>query len=98
MIFELNYDNQAKELMEGRRRYREQLNTSYSAGKIDTENELLPIIAQKDADLANEKAAKEAAIADRDAAIADRDDTIKKDKSVIAALEARIKELEGPSK
>ncbi len=91
LIFELNYDNQAKELMEGRRRYREQLNTSYSAGRIDTENELLPIIAQKDADLANEKAAKEAAIAERDA-------TIKKDKSVIAALEARIKELESLSK
>ena len=73
LIFELNYDNQAKEIMEGRRRYREQLNTSYSAGRIDTENELLPIIAQKNADLADAKA-------------------------TIAALEARIKELEGPSK
>ena len=66
LIFELNYDNQAKELMEGRRRYREQLATSYAAGEINATKKYNTIITQKDA--------------------------------TIAALEARIKELEGPSK
>ena len=37
MIFELNYDNQAKELLEGQRRYREQMNTQYVAGYTDAE-------------------------------------------------------------
>ncbi len=60
LIFELNYDNQAKEIMEGRRRYREQLATSYAAGKIDGEKageekaaqKFTPIIAEKDATIA----------------------------------------------
>ena len=37
MIFELNYDNQAKELLEGQRRYREQMNSQYTAGYTDAE-------------------------------------------------------------
>ena len=44
MIFELNYDNQAKELLEGQRRYREQMATEYAAGIIDAKKELQPII------------------------------------------------------
>ena len=64
MIFELNYDNQAKEIMEGRRRYREQLATSYASGRIDGEKageekavqKFIPIIAEKDAALANKDA------------------------------------------
>ncbi|MBO4456164.1 MAG: Rpn family recombination-promoting nuclease/putative transposase [Butyrivibrio sp.] len=44
MIFELNYDNQAKELLEGQRRYREQMATEYAAGVIDAKKELQPII------------------------------------------------------
>ncbi len=63
MIFELNYDNQEKELMEGRRRYREQLATAYAAGEIHTKRELQPIIdeqnaiiAELDATIANHQA------------------------------------------
>ena len=52
MIFELNYDNQVKELLEGQRRYREQMATEYAAGVIDTKKELQPIID----DLENENA------------------------------------------
>ncbi|SCY55812.1 conserved hypothetical protein (putative transposase or invertase) [Butyrivibrio hungatei] len=37
LIFELNYDNQAKELLEGQRRYREQMNSQYTAGYTDAE-------------------------------------------------------------
>ena len=44
MIFELNYDNQAKELLEGQRRYREMMNSQYSYGVIDTKKEMQPII------------------------------------------------------
>ena len=66
MIFELNYDNQAKELLEGQRRYREQMATQYASGIIDGKKELQPIIdnleeksaklESKNATLANEKA------------------------------------------
>lgn len=52
LIFELNYDDQAKELMEGRRRYREQLATSYADGKLDASKEYEAIIAEKDATIA----------------------------------------------
>ena len=57
MIFELNYDNQAKELLEGQRRYREQLATEYAAGVIDAKKELQPIIdglEEKSANLEDE--------------------------------------------
>ena len=37
LIFELNYDNQAKEILEGQRRYREQMNSQYTAGYTDAE-------------------------------------------------------------
>lgn len=37
MILELNTDNQAKEILEGQRRYREQMASQYAAGCIDTE-------------------------------------------------------------
>ncbi|MBR4669516.1 MAG: Rpn family recombination-promoting nuclease/putative transposase [Butyrivibrio sp.] len=40
MIFELNYDNQAKELLEGQRRYREQMATEYAAGVRDAKKEM----------------------------------------------------------
>lgn len=40
MIFELNYDNQAKELLEGQRRYREKMATEYAAGVRDAKKEM----------------------------------------------------------
>ena len=44
MIFELNYDNQAKELLEGQRRYREQMATEYAAGVRDAKKEMQDVI------------------------------------------------------
>ena len=50
LIFELNYDNQAKELLEGQRRYREQMNSQYTAGYTDAEekyeNEIVKLQAE----------------------------------------------------
>ena len=57
MIFELNYDNQAKELLEGQRRYREQMATEYAAGVRDAKKELQPVIEDlesENVDLKNE--------------------------------------------
>lgn len=56
LIYEVNADTQAKELMEGRRRYREQLATSYAAGEIKARKELSAIIADKDATIADKDA------------------------------------------
>ena len=55
LIYEVNADTQAKELMEGRRRYREQLATSYAAGEIKARKEPSAIIADKDATIAADK-------------------------------------------
>ena len=52
MIFELNYDNQAKELLEGQRRYREQMNSQYTAGYTDAEEKYESELAKKDATIA----------------------------------------------
>lgn len=50
LIFELNYDNQAKELLEGQRRYKEQMNSQYTAGYTDAEekyeNEIVKLQAE----------------------------------------------------
>ena len=48
LIFTLNTDNQAKEILEGQRRYREQMASQYTAGFTDCEEKLNPIIKQKD--------------------------------------------------
>ena len=48
MIFELNYDNQAKEILEGQRRYREQMNSQYTAGYTDAEEKCKAEIAEKE--------------------------------------------------
>ena len=52
LILELNYDNQAKELLEGRRRYREQLATSFAAGEIKATKKLSSIIDEQNVELA----------------------------------------------
>ena len=51
MIFELNYDNQAKELLEGQRRYREQMNSQYTAGYTDAEEKYETEIVKLQAEL-----------------------------------------------
>ena len=56
LIFTLNYDNQAKEILEGQRRYREQMNTQYTAGYTDAEEKYQAELADKDAALADKDA------------------------------------------
>ncbi|SFC51142.1 PD-(D/E)XK nuclease family transposase [Butyrivibrio sp. YAB3001] len=52
LIYEMNTDAQTKEILEGQRRYREQLATQYAAGQIDTEKKYKAIIEEKDATIA----------------------------------------------
>ena len=87
LIFTLNTDDQSKELLEGRRRYREQLATSYAAGEINATKKLNTVIEEKDAIIAD----KNATIASKDATIASKDATI-------AELQAHIKDLEHKNK
>ena len=75
MIFELDYSNQEKELLEVQRRYREQMNTQYVAGYTDAEEKckaelakLKALIAKKEALIAE----KEATIAEKEALIAEK--------------------------
>ncbi len=81
LILELNTDNQAKEILEGQRRYREMMASQYTAGYTDAEEKYDVIIAEKDAALADKDAAlavKDAALADRDATIADQNALLQK--------------------
>ena len=66
LILELNTDNQAKELLEGQRRYREMMASQYTAGYTDAEDNYKSIIAEKDATIAD----KDAIIANNIATIA----------------------------
>lgn len=86
MIFELNYANQEKELAEGRRRYREQMNSQYTAGYTDAEEKYKAEIAKKQAEIAE----KDTLIAKRDAEIAEKEALIAKRKAEIAEKEALI--------
>ncbi len=56
LILELNTDDQTKELLEGRRRYREQLATSNAEGKNSAREELKSIISEKDEQLKSQAA------------------------------------------
>ena len=74
LIFELNYGNQAKEFLEGQRRYREQMNSQYTAGYTDAEEKYEAIVAEKDATLAENAvslASKDVALSEKDATIAE---------------------------
>ncbi|RKM59517.1 hypothetical protein D6856_09880 [Butyrivibrio sp. XB500-5] len=77
MIFELDYSNQEKEILEGKRRYREQMNSMYTAGYTDAEEKCLAKLAEKNA-----------AIAKLDAEIAEKKTSIAKIKT---DLEKKIK-------
>lgn len=77
MIFELDYSNREKDILEGQRRYREQMNSMYTAGYTDAEEKYLAEIAEKDA-----------AIAKLDAEIAEKKASITK---IQADLEKKIK-------
>ncbi|MBQ9589722.1 MAG: hypothetical protein IJR29_06010, partial [Butyrivibrio sp.] len=82
LIFTLNTDNQAKEILEGQRRYREQMASQYTAGFTDCEEKLNPIIKQKDE-----------VIVEKDNVIAEKDNTIAKMKARNAEMEAQIARL-----
>ena len=77
LIFELNYDNQAKEILEGQRRYREQMNSQYTAGYTDAEEKYEAVLAERDIALAE----KDASIAEQAAAIAKLQEELKKYKN-----------------
>ena len=49
MIFTINSDDQTKEILEGQRRYREQMASQYTAGYTDAEEKLSAVISEKDA-------------------------------------------------
>ena len=86
MIFELNYDNQAKEILEGQRRYREQMNSQYTAGYTDAEEKYETVIAEKD----NMLSEKDATIAQKDDMLSEKDATIANKDSEIAQLRAEL--------
>ena len=74
LIFELNTDNQTKELLEGKRRYREMLASERAGGREEAAEEYLPIIKEKDELLAE----KDKTIAEKDARIAELEALLKK--------------------
>ncbi len=70
LILELNTDDQTKELLEGRRKYREQLATSYAAGEINVAKKLNTIIEEKDAEIAT--------LSDKNASLTDENAKLRK--------------------
>ena len=89
MMFKLNTDNQAKELLEGQRRYREMMSSQYTAGYTDAEEQLQAVIAEKEATIADRNAAiayKDAEIAEKEAVIANKDYEIAKLKEELELL------------
>ena len=73
LIFELNYADQEKYILEGQRRYREQMNSQYTAGYTDAEEKCKAEIAEKERLIAKidaEIAEKERLIAEKEAEIA----------------------------
>ena len=79
LILELNTDNQAKEILEGQRRYREMMASQYTAGYTDAEDKYVTLLADKDA-----------AIADKDATIADKDAAIQRLENELADLKEKL--------
>ena len=97
LIFTLNTDNQAKEILEGQRRYREQMASQYTAGFTDCEEKLNPIIKQKDEIIAEMKARNaemETRNAEMDNTIAEKDNTIAEKDNTIAEMKAHNTEIE----
>ncbi|WP_026513719.1 Rpn family recombination-promoting nuclease/putative transposase [Butyrivibrio sp. LB2008] len=91
MIFELNYDNQAKEILEGQRRYREQMNSQYTAGYTDAEEKYETVIAEKD----NMLSEKDATIAQKDDMLSEKDATIAEKDGLLSKKDATIAEKDG---
>ena len=90
MIFELNYADQEKYILEGQRRYREQMNSQYTAGYTDAEEKCKAEIAKKDAEIAE----KERLIAKIDAEIAEKERLIAEKEAEIAGKHSKISKLQ----
>ncbi len=90
MIFELNTDTQTKEILEGRRRYREQLASSYAAGKIEATKELNGIIADKDAVIAE----KDSIISEKNTVISKKDEVISEKDEIIQKYRNKYGDIE----
>ena len=84
LILTLNTDDKQKELLEGQRRYREQMASQYTAGYTDAEEAYQNIIISKDATITDQANT----ISEQANTIADRDNTIKQ-------LQAQIAQLKG---
>ena len=97
MIFELNYADQEKYILEGQRRYREQMNSQYTAGYIDTEEKCKAEIAEKERLIAKidaEIAEKERLIAEKEAEIAGKEKLIAEKEAEIAEKHSKISKLQ----
>ena len=82
MVLTLNTDNQAAEILEGQRRYREMLATARAEGVQEAEEKYEKIIADKDAELAEKDATIADVVAQKNAAI-----------NTVAQLQAEIERL-----
>jgi predicted transposase/invertase (TIGR01784 family) len=89
LILELNTDNQAKEILEGQRRYREQLATQYAVGRMD-EREACKEEIEK---LQDEVNTANATISDLNATITNKDVEITDLQALVATLKAENEEL-----
>ncbi len=97
MIFELNYDNQAKEILEGQRRYREQMNSQYTAGYTDAEEKYEPELAQKESKI-SELCDENTELRDENTDLRDENTDLRDENSGLrdenAELKRKIAELE----
>jgi chromosome segregation ATPase len=104
LMFELNYADQEKYILEGQRRYREQMNSQYTAGYTDAEEKCKAEIAKKDAEIAEKErliakidaeiAEKERLIAEKEAEIAGKEKLIAEKKAEIAEKHSKISKLQ----
>lgn len=92
LILELNTDDQTKELLEGRRRYREQLATSYAEGENSAREELKSIISEKDEQLKSQ-AAEIKALSDGNTTLANENATLTNENAAQANEIARLRKL-----
>jgi hypothetical protein len=88
LIFELNYADQEKYILEGQRRYREQMNSQYTAGYTDAEEKCKAEIAEKHSKISK---LQDGLLSEKDATIANKD-------SEIAQLRAELEKYKNMNK
>ena len=89
MILELNTDNQAKEILEGQRRYREQMASQYAAGCIDTEEKYRVKLEEKDMVIEE----KDKVIEEKDKRLEAKDEVIEEQGKELDAANQTIADL-----